>query len=189
MTVHTPRSYTFKVLLEAVQKVVPVDEIARQSTELEPFGSSAKAWFTGRCPLPDHADRDPSFYIYPADHPGGRWYCYGCSRGGDVLDLYMSMHSLEDFRAALIGLAGECGVLETMPGRPQGWHVWSGEKFRRREKLRDALARSYQRRYFRMFASDFATIEDPTERRRECAAFWRDLWPLACIAAEWRLSR
>ena len=76
-----------------------------------------------------------------------------------------------------------------MPGRPASWHEWNGEKARRRKKLRDALAGSYQRRYFRIFAPEFATIEDADERREEARRFFADLWPLACTAAEWRLSK
>jgi hypothetical protein len=38
-----------------------------------------------RCPLPDHEDRTPSCYVY-ADAAAG-WYCYGCGRGGSLIDL------------------------------------------------------------------------------------------------------
>lgn len=45
-----------------------------------------------RCPLPHHEDRTPSCYVYPDAEAG--WYCYGCDRGG----------SLIDFGAALWGI-------------------------------------------------------------------------------------
>jgi RepB DNA-primase N-terminal domain len=38
-----------------------------------------------RCPLPDHEDRTPSCYVYPDAAAG--WYCYGCGRGGSLIDL------------------------------------------------------------------------------------------------------
>lgn len=38
-----------------------------------------------RCPLPDHEDRTPSCYVYPDAAAG--WYCYGCGRGGSLVDL------------------------------------------------------------------------------------------------------
>jgi hypothetical protein len=59
-------TYGFRKCCEAIREAVPIEDRARLYTELEPFGG--RAWFTGRCPLPDHEDKTPSFYIYP---PGG----------------------------------------------------------------------------------------------------------------------
>jgi len=36
--------------------------------------------FIGLCPF--HNDRRPSFTVYPKEQ---KWWCYGCSRGGDVI--------------------------------------------------------------------------------------------------------
>ncbi len=36
-----------------------------------------------KCPLPGHDDRNASFAVFPDDH----FYCFGCNRHGDVLDL------------------------------------------------------------------------------------------------------
>ena len=53
---------------------------------------------TVRCPL--HDDHNPSMAIYP----DGRWYCHGCRRGGgDQIDLFAAMHSL-DLRQAIAEL-------------------------------------------------------------------------------------
>ena len=60
-------SYGFRKCCEAIRGVVPIEDVARRYTDLEPFGG--KAWFAGSCPLPDHEDQTPSFYIYPP----GRW--------------------------------------------------------------------------------------------------------------------
>ena len=61
---HSPGdTYGFRKSCEAVREAVPIEEIARRYTELEPCGG--KAWFCGRCPLPDHDDQTPSFYVYP----------------------------------------------------------------------------------------------------------------------------
>ena len=60
-------SYGFRKCCEAIRGVVPIEDVARRYTDLEPFGG--KAWFAGSCPLPDHEDQTPSFYIYSP----GRW--------------------------------------------------------------------------------------------------------------------
>ena len=37
-----------------------------------------------------HKDKDPSFTLYPGE---GRFYCYGCKKRGDVINLYMAATS------------------------------------------------------------------------------------------------
>jgi CHC2 zinc finger len=60
------------------EKVDIVDYISRH-TELRPMGNK----FRGKCPLPDHEDDTPSLWVYPESRS---WYCFGCNRGGDVID-------------------------------------------------------------------------------------------------------
>ena len=55
-------SYGFRKCCETIRNAVPIEEVASHYTKLEPCGG--KAWFTGRCPLPQHEDKTPSFYIY-----------------------------------------------------------------------------------------------------------------------------
>lgn len=50
-----------------------------------------------RCPL--HQDTSPSFVIYPDGH----WHCFGCGRGGDVIDLYTQLHTVS-VRDAIVAL-------------------------------------------------------------------------------------
>jgi len=42
------------------------------------------------CPLPDHQDNVASFTVFPSES----WYCFGCRRGGDVIDLYAALHNI-----------------------------------------------------------------------------------------------
>jgi hypothetical protein len=51
---------------------------------------SARRWQT-TCPLPDHQDETPSFTVYPNE----TWYCFGCNRTGDAIDLYAALHQLD----------------------------------------------------------------------------------------------
>jgi hypothetical protein len=56
-----------------------------------------------RWSLPDHDDHNPSFYIYLP----GRWHCYGCGRGGDVIDLEFFCGGYAEKWGAMIALADE----------------------------------------------------------------------------------
>ena len=66
------------------------------------------------CPFPDHADREPSFYV----HPGKRlWICRGCGRGGDAFTFVMDWLGVA-FTTALDLLAREAGVAPSPAARP-----------------------------------------------------------------------
>ena len=71
----------------AVKGTIGCDRVAELETELRRSGGLLK----GRCPLPDHQDRTPSFYCYPNSHRFyDSWYCFGCTSGGDVVDLWQA---------------------------------------------------------------------------------------------------
>src|SRR5215208_8471940 len=89
----------FRRCCRAVRDAVPIEEVARRYTNLEPFGGNA--WFVGRCALPDHEDKTPSFYIYPP----GRYHCYGCSGSGDIVDLEFHCGDYAELWEAMISLA------------------------------------------------------------------------------------
>ena len=91
----------FEVLRERVDLV----ELAGRYTDLRPSGKTN----VGRCPYPDHEDKSPSFYIYPE----GRYFCYGCGRHGDVVDLWSVMKGVRPGIEAASDLARECGI--TLP--------------------------------------------------------------------------
>jgi hypothetical protein len=42
------------------------------------------------CPLPDHSDRHPSYQVLST-----HWRCFGCGRGGGVIDLASALHGIE----------------------------------------------------------------------------------------------
>ncbi|PLS82715.1 MAG: hypothetical protein CYG60_23780 [Actinobacteria bacterium] len=176
------RPYGFKRLLRAVAEEVSVERLATDAgADLRRRGDAARLRGYGVC----HGGDNPTALVVYTDE--GRYYCFRCAEGGDVLDLYASIHGLEDKKQALIDLAGEYGV--QAPARPESWHAWDGEKARRRKVLRRALAEAYRRRYFRLFGGYLAGIEDEDERRAEARRFWFELWPLADSSAKWRLSR
>jgi hypothetical protein len=158
--------YTFRKSCEAVRGAVPIEEVARRYTELKPLGG--KAWFTSRCPLPDHEDRDPSFYIYPA----GRFWCYGCSRGGDVVDLEFHCGDYAELWEAMIALAMEFDV--ELPKHPPKWYGWQKTKAEIRDAAEEARKEVCRRRLFKylVLTGPEFEIEDPEERRASVARAW-----------------
>jgi DNA primase len=174
-------SYSFRKCCEAVGNAVPIEDRARLYTKLEPFGG--KAWFMGRCPLPTHEDKTPSFYIYPP----GRYHCYGCGGSGDVVDLEFHCGEYGELWEAMISLAVEYDV--KLPERPPSW-------FRRQERqrpMRDALeevkVKHVQRRLYRIFAPTIEQIEDETERKAEKAEVWNDLRRAAALVVAGRRTK
>jgi DNA primase len=173
-------TYGFRKCCEAVREAVPIEEVARRYTDLEPFGG--EAWFMGRCALPDHEDRNPSFYIYPP----GRWWCYGCNRGGDVVDLEFHCGDYGELWEAMIALSLEYGV--ELPKRPESWY----RRQERQRPVRDAINQAkfdhLRRRLFRrFFEPSLLRIEDPAEREAEAALLWDVTAPLGEMMVE-RLS-
>ncbi len=142
-----------------------------------------KKW-TRRCLLPGHEDRTPSFVVYEETDS---FWCFGCQRGGDAIDLEKLIGGHAETWTAVIELSRRYGV--ELPRRPQRWHEWQGEKVRRLNKLRDVLAESYRRRLFRMYRGYLAGIEDPHEREEEARAIWGDLALLARGCAELRITQ
>ncbi len=87
------------LLARDVKRTADIVAIASCFTRLRRTGSQ---WL-GLCPLPDHNERHPSFYV----HPRGVWYCHGCMRGGDVFRLVMLIKGA-DFPTALHFVADFC---------------------------------------------------------------------------------
>lgn len=71
------------------------------------------------CPLPDHKDTDPSFYITETND-GVQWYkCFGCGKAGSIFALIAAIEGTS--KGKVIGrLARACGV-ELGERRPEGF--------------------------------------------------------------------
>ena len=89
-------------LIARLKSALPIYELATRFTELKPSGGSGR-WYVGRCPLPDHRDRHPSFWI---DVQRGLWGCHGCGLRGDAINLYALIHNLP-IQSAIKHLARE----------------------------------------------------------------------------------
>jgi DNA primase len=158
-------SYGFRKCCEAIRDAVPIEEVARRYTALEPFGG--KAWFTGRCPLPDHEDKTPSFYIYPP----GLYHCYGCGRNGDVVDLEFFCGDYGELWEAMIALAVEYGV--ELPGRSERWHQAQGRRVTYLNWAYEVIGEELSRRVFKVSVLPFIdAIIDQREREHALERAW-----------------
>ncbi len=178
--IEAPRPYGEKLLSDVIKEQIAVETLADDlGAELRRTGKGLR----GLCPVHGGCNRN-AFAVYPEQ---GRFYCFVCNEGGDVITLWMQAKGYFDFKLALIDLAGLYGV--QAPPRPEGWHGWQAEKGRRHDGMREIRTRHYQRRMLRMYAEDLARIKDPKEREEEARAIYADLHHLARSCAEWRADR
>jgi len=69
--------------IRAVKAVWPIDRFVEIILGADLTPAKPGQW-TCRCPLPGHEDRTPSFVVFGKSNTAK---CFGCLRGGDVLDL------------------------------------------------------------------------------------------------------
>lgn len=87
--------------IAAVRERAPIEEIIGQHVALKSAGVGS---LKGLCPF--HDERSPSFTVRPAV---GRWHCFGCGEGGDVIEFVMRMDGMS-FAEAVEYLAERAGV-------------------------------------------------------------------------------
>lgn len=85
-----------------IKQQLALSELVGQYIDLKRKGD--KWW--GRCPLPEHDDKTPSFQV---DDSRGVFHCFGCNNHGDHFDLVQKMEGL-DFRQSLEKLAHSTGI-------------------------------------------------------------------------------
>jgi len=93
-----------KANFTCVKQTVSCQQVAELETHLRRTGGK----LVGRCPLVDHEESTGSFYCYP--NVGGfydSWWCFGCNRGGDVIDLYEGVMGWDRKPASTLKLLAE----------------------------------------------------------------------------------
>jgi DNA primase len=130
------------------------------------------------CMLPDHQERTPSFTVY-ADNDRG-WWCFGCVRGGDVVELARYAWGYEKHEAAMAAadLLHEFG--HERPERPKSWYA----KQERQRPVRDAIDEAKilvvrRRLYKRFFEPLVLATDDAEDREHDADLFWETTLPLA----------
>ncbi len=92
-------------LFETLHEEVDLMKVAEGHLDLTRSGRTAKC----RCPYPDHEDKIPSFHVYP----DGRFFCFGCRKHGDVVDLWAVLKGLRPGIEAALDLARKYEVAFT----------------------------------------------------------------------------
>lgn len=85
-----------------------IDALDQVFPEIDYGGQVPRALI--RCLLPDHVDRTPSFSLKEE-----RWHCFGCGRGGDVVDFAQHYYDLKISKAVK--------VVEAAMGLGEGKHA------------------------------------------------------------------
>jgi DNA primase len=165
------RGISYTRPIDAAKEAVPVIDLADRLCGAGGLRKVGANW-TGRCPLPDHEDKVPSFVVYPETNS---FFCFGCLRGGDVVELYRLAEGYDEreVRTAAGMLLMEFG--HTPPERPPAWH----RKQERQRPTRDAVEQTkkniVRRRLFRhLILPLIDAIEDEGERSRELERAWSE---------------
>src|SRR5438093_5276839 len=95
--------------VEQVRAGVDIVDLVSQHVTLKKAGRTFKAL----CPF--HSEKTPSFVVFPDT---GRWHCFGCGDGGDVITFLMRIENLT-FPEALRRLADRIGVVVSYTREPE----------------------------------------------------------------------
>ncbi len=72
-------------IIARIKDETDISDVVRRHVTLKPAGSV----FKGLCPF--HKEKTPSFIVTPAK---GRWHCFGCGEGGDVISFVMQVEGI-----------------------------------------------------------------------------------------------
>src|SRR5215212_11899930 len=157
--------------IDEAKRLVPVIDLADRLTGPGGLRRVGKEW-VGRCPLPDHEDRSPSFTVNPEK---GVWFCHGCLYGGDVVELARLAwgYDQRDAHTAAAMLLMEFGY--EIPERSSAWFRKQERQHNTRVAIEETKKNIVRRRLFRhLILPLIDTIEDEEEHNRELDRAWSE---------------
>jgi hypothetical protein len=162
--------------IDAAKEAVPVIDLADRLCGPGSLRRVGKEW-VGRCPLPNHEDRSPSFTVNPEKNV---FFCHGCLRGGDVVELARLTWEYDQRAAHVAAAMLLMDFGHEVPSRPPAWARKQERQAPVRRTLEDAAERRCQRRLYRwLYAPKVARFDDEAERRDEERIAWDDAGKMA----------
>jgi DNA primase len=169
-----------RVISEAKEKV-STEDLAERLCSPSGLRKAGKERL-GRCPLPDHEDKTPSFTVNPEKN---LWFCHGCLRGGDVVELARFAWGYEKHEVAMAAANLLHEFSHPIPEQPKSWYRKQERQRPVRNAIEEAWVKHYQRRLYRGFLPAIEDIADEEERRKEAEFFWDAAYRIAVL---WRAS-
>jgi DNA primase len=162
------RGVARRTVIEEAKARVPTIDLADRIAGAGKMRRVGAEWVTN-CLLPDHQDRSPSFTVNPDKNV---WWCHGCLRGGDVVELARFVWDYDRYEAAIAAadLLHEFGY--EIPQRPASWYAKQARQKPMRDALQETKIKHIQRRLFRIFLPMVEEIEDAAERSAEREYLW-----------------
>jgi hypothetical protein len=175
------RGVSRRSVIDAAKAAVPTIDLADRLVGGKPTGAGkwrrvGVEWVTN-CLLPDHEDRVPSFTVNPEKDV---WWCHGCLRGGDVVELarYAWGYEKAEVAMAAADLLREFG--HPIPPRPATWYAKQERQRPVRNRIEAAKILAVRRRlYGRFFVPLVLATEDEGDRAHDEQLFWEATLPLA----------
>ena len=100
------RDTDLKARVEAVKAAWSIERFCEHLLGMHLNRSGRDRW-TAQCPMPGHDDRSPSFVVYGDSDSA---WCFGCNRGGDIIQLTGYLFGYERFYDRLEHLERLSGI-------------------------------------------------------------------------------
>jgi len=165
------RGVSYTRPIDAAKEAVPVIDLADRLCGAGGLRRIGQEW-VGRCPLPDHEDRSPSFTVNPEKNV---WFCHGCLRGGDVVELARLAWGYDEREAHLAAALLLLEFGHEVPQRPPAWFRKQERQRHTRVAVEETKKNIVRRRLFKhLILPLLNAIEDEEEHSRELERAWSE---------------
>ena len=170
------RGVSYTRPIDAAKEAVPVIDLADLLCGPGGLKRVGDRW-VGQCPFPDHEDRSPSFTVYPETNS---CFCYGCLRGGDVIELARFAWGYEKHEAPMAAADVLLTFGNPIPEKPASWF----RKQKRQKPIRDGIEAAIicvarRRLYKRYFEPIVLASINEEDRMHDAQLLWELTAPLA----------